>query len=69
MAKLDVRMRQRIVDELNLLVTRSRVDSRKLEGSNEYRLRVGTYRVMYGIDRANKVFVVLKIADRKNSYR
>ena len=68
-ANLDEKVRQRITGELDLLTAGSRVDSRKLEGADEYRLRVGSFRVIYGIDKIDKTFVVLKIADRKDSYR
>jgi mRNA interferase RelE/StbE len=62
-------VQRRIIAELDLLAVASpSVDIRKLEGGNEYRLRVGNYRVIYGVDKANKTFVVSKIADRKDSY-
>jgi mRNA interferase RelE/StbE len=62
-------VQRRIIAELDLLADASpRVDFRKLEGGNEYRLRVGDYRVIYGVDKANKTFVVSKIADRKDAY-
>jgi mRNA-degrading endonuclease RelE of RelBE toxin-antitoxin system len=57
--------------ELDLLIVGSpNIDVRKLEGRrDEYRLRVGNYRVLYGVDRAERTFVIFKIADRKESYR
>lgn len=62
-------VQRRITAELDLLAAASpNVDIRKLEGGNEYRLRVGDYRVIYGVDKVNKTFVVSKIADRKDSY-
>lgn len=62
-------VQRRITAELDLLAVASpSVDIRKLEGGNDYRLRVGDYRVIYGVDKANKTFVVSKIADRKDSY-
>ena len=68
-AHLDQKVQQRIIDELDLLAAGSRVDTRKLEGGDEYRLRVGSYRVIYGIDKDAKTFVVVKIADRRDAYR
>lgn len=68
-ASLDEKVRRRIIGELDLLATGSRVDSRKLEGADEYRLRVGSYRVIYGADKTDKTFLILKIADRKDSYQ
>ena len=62
-------VQRRITAELDLLAAASpSVDIRKLEGGNEYRLRVGDYRVIYGVDKINKTFVISKIADRKDSY-
>jgi mRNA interferase RelE/StbE len=71
MERLSEEVQRRIKAELDLLVAGSpTVDIRKLEGGDdEYRLRVGSYRVLYGVDKIEKVFVVLKIADRKESYR
>lgn len=60
----------RIIAELDLLVSGSpSVDIRKLEGNDAYRLRVGDYRVIYEVDQSEKTFSILKIADRKDSYR
>lgn len=68
-ANLDEKVQQRIINELDLLAAGSRVDILKLEGDDEFRLRVRSYRVVYGVDKAEKTFVVSKIADRKDSYR
>lgn len=62
-------VQRRITAELDLLTAASpNVDIRNLEGGNEYRLRVGDFRVIYGVDKIRKAFVVSKIADRKDSY-
>jgi mRNA interferase RelE/StbE len=62
-------VQRRITAELDLLAIASpNVDIRKLEGGNDYRLRVGDYRVIYRVDKINKTFVISKIADRKDSY-
>jgi mRNA interferase RelE/StbE len=43
---------------------------RKLSGYDDvYRVRVGTYRVIYEIDGARIVVVVLKIGHRRDVYR
>lgn len=43
---------------------------KKLEGSyNEYRIRVGIYRVVYTIADEVLTIVVIKIAHRKEAYR
>jgi len=43
---------------------------RKLSGEEElYRIRVGDYRVIYGIDDEVLVVLVVKVGDRKEVYR
>jgi len=44
--------------------------SKKLIGSDEdYRLRVGNYRILYTIDDKEKVVVIYRIRHRKEVYR
>jgi mRNA interferase RelE/StbE len=44
--------------------------SRKLKGTkNEYRLRVGDYRVFYTIDDKGRVVTVFHVAHRREAYR
>lgn len=43
-------------------------DIKKLKGSPLYRLRVGNYRVIYGIDHGKVVITVIEIVDRKDAY-
>jgi len=43
--------------------------SKKLGGREEYRLRVGVYRILYGIDDARRVVQVLAVRHRKDAYR
>lgn len=43
---------------------------RKLSGyHNRWRLRVGSYRIIYQIDDATREIVVLRIAHRREAYR
>ena len=43
---------------------------KKLQGSdNEYRIRIGNYRVIYTIADVVKIVTIIKIADRKDAYR
>jgi mRNA interferase RelE/StbE len=44
-------------------------NSKKLSGENNYRLRIGVYRVIYTIDRLKKTVTVLRVAHRKTVYR
>jgi len=43
-------------------------NSKKLQGENNYRLRVGSFRVIYTIDKKKEV-TILRIANRKTVYR
>lgn len=43
---------------------------RKLQGSSRsYRVRVGTYRIVYEIDDAAREILLITVADRKDVYR
>ncbi|MBI2912539.1 MAG: type II toxin-antitoxin system RelE/ParE family toxin [Chloroflexi bacterium] len=42
----------------------------KLTGSaNDYRLRVGAYRILYGVDHRAAMVIVFRIAHRREAYR
>ena len=44
--------------------------SRKLRGYNDvFRIRVGIYRVLYGIEQARLLIIILKVGHRRNAYR
>jgi mRNA interferase RelE/StbE len=63
-------VQERIIADLDLLVVDPRaVDARKLEGRDGYRLRVGSYRVLYDVDKQKRLFVVFWIGDRKDACR
>ena len=40
-----------------------------LRGSKSFRLRVGDYRIVYRLENAQLIVLVLEVADRKESYR
>lgn len=44
-------------------------NSKKLQGQENYRLRVGSFRVLYTVDTKAKEVTVLRVADRKTIYR
>lgn len=44
-------------------------NSKKLLGENNYRLRIGSFRVIYTIDKRKREITVLRIADRKTIYK
>jgi len=63
-------VQQRIFNELEQLVTDPRqCDIRKVEGTDNYRLRVGDYRVVYYIEKRSRTCVVSEVAHRKDAYR
>ena len=55
------------VDELRTNPTPQ--GSTKLAGSDAYRIRIGSYRVIYTINDGEHVIFVLKVAHRKDVYR
>ena len=44
-------------------------NSKKLQGQENYRIRIGSFRVIYTIDKNRKEITILRIADRKTVYR
>lgn len=64
-------MKERIVDKIQNLANEPRPDGViKLKGSdNEYRIRVGDYRVRYEIDDENQLVQLLQCKHRKDVYR
>ena len=44
-------------------------NTKKLQGSNNYRIRVGNYRVVYQIKKDVLIILIIKIGDRKEVYK
>ena len=44
-------------------------NSKKLQGQDNYRLRVGSFRVIYCVEAKTKTVTILRVADRKTIYR
>ncbi|MCF0043697.1 type II toxin-antitoxin system RelE family toxin [Dyadobacter fanqingshengii] len=63
--------RLKIIQKIDDLASDPRPQGiRKLENSlNSYRIRVGSYRVIYTIEDQNLLVEVIKVADRKDAYR
>jgi mRNA interferase RelE/StbE len=62
--------RQRIVTRIRKLATAPRPSgSEKLSGHQLYRVRQGSYRILYSVDDANLCLVVVKIGHRRDVYR
>ena len=62
--------RQRVVKRIEGLADDPRPPGcKKLSGSERYRIRQGSYRVIYAIEEDELVVYVIKIGDRKNVYK
>jgi mRNA interferase RelE/StbE len=61
----------RINDAINRLADNPRPHGAiKLKGfANKYRIRVGSYRVLYEIHDANIVVLIIQVVHRKDAYR
>lgn len=44
-------------------------NSKKLQGQENYRISVGSFRVIYTINKKQKEITILRVADRKTIYR
>ncbi|OGK24109.1 hypothetical protein A3F58_04005 [Candidatus Roizmanbacteria bacterium RIFCSPHIGHO2_12_FULL_37_9b] len=44
-------------------------NSKKLQGENNYRLRVGSFRAIYYFDKKYHEITIFRVADRKTIYR
>jgi mRNA interferase RelE/StbE len=61
---------ERVIRKLRELQETPRPDGvKKLQGREGYRVRVGDYRMLYTIDDAARVIIVLSIAHRRDVYR
>ena len=62
--------RQQIIKRIGLLADNPRRSGcTKLSGYDRYRIRVGSYRIVYGIEDDELVVYVVKVGHRKNVYR
>lgn len=71
--KLDKPTRNRILDHINILSDNpkhSELDIKKMQGvNNQYRLRVGAYRVVYSIFNDQLIIVIIKVGSRGDIYK
>lgn len=68
--RLSINNQERIIRDLKLLLAdRTLVDIKPLKGRNDWRLRVGDYRVIFIIDNENKVDFFTKIGPRGDVYK
>ena len=61
---------EQIIRKIDLLANNQRpMGVKKLKNDTSYRIRVGTYRVIYEINDKNKAITIYKIRHRKDAYR
>lgn len=61
---------QRIMKRIGSLAENPRPpQSKKLSGSEYYRIRQGSYRILYSIEDGELIIFVIKVAHRKDVYR
>ena len=62
--------RQRIIRRIGQLAEDPRPPgSKKLSGNDKYRVRQGSYRIIYSIEDNELIIVVVKVGNRKDVYR
>jgi mRNA interferase RelE/StbE len=67
---LPAKDRRRIVPRIEGLASEPRPHGcEKLSGLEQYRVRQGDYRVVYGVDDEARVVIVVKIGHRRDVYR
>lgn len=61
---------KRILERIESLATHPRPPGcERLSGQERYRLRQGTYRIVYAIDDERMIVTVVKVAHRRDVYR
>ncbi|MDR1144526.1 MAG: type II toxin-antitoxin system RelE/ParE family toxin [Verrucomicrobiales bacterium] len=66
----DKKLRARLYAAVNgLRVNPYPPGCKKMQGHPEYRIRVGDYRVIYGVDGKRLVVEIVKIGNRRDVYR
>jgi len=66
--KLESKIAKRIVKKVELAQENPHTVFRGLSGRNEYKLRVGDYRVIADIDETNHIVFIMSLGHRKNIY-
>jgi mRNA interferase RelE/StbE len=62
--------REKLISKIQALANDPRpFGSEKLAGDDKYRIRHGVYRVLYEVDDATVVVVVVRVAHRREVYR
>jgi mRNA interferase RelE/StbE len=62
--------RQRIIHRIGQLADDPRPPGvQKLSGQNKYRLRQGSYRIIYAIENKELIVMIVKVGQQKNVYK
>lgn len=70
LAILPKSVRIRIRSKIDSLSSDPRAGARKIQGqTNLWRMRVGEYRIVYGIDEGIVTVTIVRVAHRKDVYR
>ena len=68
--RIETKLAKRIVNSVEALVNDPYpMNSRKLKGTDAYRLRIGKYRVIYDIDTDARIITIHRISTRQAAYR
>ena len=68
--KIEDRLAFRIFKKLFIIAENPYgLDSKKLEGGEGYRVRIGNYRVVYLVNKQKQTIFIVKIAHRKDVYK
>ncbi len=60
---------ERIESAIDGLASNPRPGSTKLAGRNDFRIRVGDYRIVYAVDDRERLVIIARIAHRRDVYR
>ena len=67
---LPTKDRRKVITKIEALANEPRPHGcEKLSGQEQYRVRQGDYRVVYGIDDAAQTVLVVKVGHRRDVYR
>jgi mRNA interferase RelE/StbE len=71
--KLDKTTRNRILDHINILSENpqsSELDIKRMQGlDNHFRLRIGTFRVVYSLSNQKLIIVIIRVGPRGDVYK
>lgn len=70
---LDSKTRNKILDHINILAENpysKELDIKKMQGTvNQFRLRIGTYRIVYSIIDDELIIIIIRVASRGDVYK